>query len=173
MAEVLFYHLTESTLEDALPGLLERSARARLARGGADRHARSGATRSTRICGPFATIRSWRTAPIASPMPADQPVLLTTGTDNANGAQIRFLVDGAAPPDARRLRARGVHVRRPRRGAGRGGAGALEDAEGRGPRRDLLAADARQAMGAQGVTAASSSRHRVRYEGSVCASCFS
>ena len=25
MAEVLFYHLTESTLEQALPGLLERS----------------------------------------------------------------------------------------------------------------------------------------------------
>ena len=25
MAEVLFYHLTESTLEEALPGLLERS----------------------------------------------------------------------------------------------------------------------------------------------------
>ena len=25
MADVLFYHLTESTLEDALPGLLERS----------------------------------------------------------------------------------------------------------------------------------------------------
>ena len=25
MAEVLFYHLTESTLEDALPGLLEKS----------------------------------------------------------------------------------------------------------------------------------------------------
>ncbi len=25
MAEILFYHLTESTLEEALPGLLERS----------------------------------------------------------------------------------------------------------------------------------------------------
>ncbi|TIR82843.1 MAG: DNA polymerase III subunit chi, partial [Mesorhizobium sp.] len=25
MADILFYHLTESTLEEALPGLLERS----------------------------------------------------------------------------------------------------------------------------------------------------
>ena len=79
MAEVLFYHLTESTLEDALPGLLEKSVAARLAGGRADRHAKSGATRSTRICGPSATIPSWRTGPTASRMRRDQPVLLTTG----------------------------------------------------------------------------------------------
>ena len=33
------------------------------------------------------------------PHPAEQPVLLTTGQGNANAAQIRFLVDGAEPPD--------------------------------------------------------------------------
>ena len=33
------------------------------------------------------------------PHAADQPVLLTTTDANPNGAQIRFLVDGAAPPD--------------------------------------------------------------------------
>jgi len=31
--------------------------------------------------------------------PAEQPILLTTGEANANAAQIRFLVDGAAPPE--------------------------------------------------------------------------
>jgi DNA polymerase-3 subunit chi len=30
--------------------------------------------------------------------PAAQPVLLTTGEDNLNGASVRFLVDGAAWP---------------------------------------------------------------------------
>jgi DNA polymerase-3 subunit chi len=31
--------------------------------------------------------------------PAEQPILLTTGDGNPNGAKIRFLVDGATPPD--------------------------------------------------------------------------
>ncbi|TIV85241.1 MAG: DNA polymerase III subunit chi [Mesorhizobium sp.] len=31
--------------------------------------------------------------------PAEQPVLLTTGEGNQNAAQIRFLVDGASPPE--------------------------------------------------------------------------
>jgi hypothetical protein len=48
MAEVLFYHLTESTLQDALPGPM----------------------RSTRISGAFAMIPSWRMAPTASRIPA-------------------------------------------------------------------------------------------------------
>ena len=65
MAEILFYHLTESTLEEALPGLLEKSVERGWQR--SCRPApRSGATRSTRICGPFATIASWRMAPTAS-----------------------------------------------------------------------------------------------------------
>ena len=62
MADILFYHLTESTLEEALPGLLERSVE-----------------------------RGWRAVV--------QPILLTTGEANANAAQIRFLVDGASPPE--------------------------------------------------------------------------
>jgi DNA polymerase-3 subunit chi len=33
------------------------------------------------------------------PFAARQPVLLTCGEGNPNGAQIRFLVDGVAPPD--------------------------------------------------------------------------
>ena len=46
-------------------------------------------------------------------MPADQPILLTTGEDNPNGAEIRFLVDGAVPPDLAGYRARRIPVRRP------------------------------------------------------------
>ena len=114
MAEVLFYHLTESTLEDALPGLLERSVdrgwRAVVQTGTEERR-----DALDRICGPFATIRSWRMAPIASRIPPSSPILLTTGDGNPNEAQIRFLVDGAVPPDISRLRARRVPVRRPRR----------------------------------------------------------
>src|SRR5690606_4960149 len=33
------------------------------------------------------------------PHAAEQPVLLTTGQGAANDARIRFLVDGASPPD--------------------------------------------------------------------------
>ena len=38
-------------------------------------------------------------APIAKRIRDDQPVLLTTGEAIRNGAEIRFLVDGAEPPD--------------------------------------------------------------------------
>lgn len=31
--------------------------------------------------------------------PGEQPILLTTGDGNPNDAKIRFLVDGAVPPD--------------------------------------------------------------------------
>ena len=151
MAEVLFYHLTESTLEDALPGLLERSAGS--AAGGLScRPApKSAATRSTRISGPFATIPSSPMATDREPHAAEQPVLLTTGAGNPNGAD--------DPLPRRRRRAAG-----PRgyeravflfdghdAGAGRGRARAVEGAEGGRPRGDLLAADAGQALGAQGV----------------------
>ena len=98
MAEVLFYHLTESTLEDALPGLLERSVergwRAVVQTGTEERR-----DALDRICGPSATISSWPMRPTAKPYPADQPILLTTGEGNPNGAEIRFLVDGAGAAD--------------------------------------------------------------------------
>ena len=98
MAEVLFYHLTESTLEEALPGLLERSLgrgwRAVVQTGSEERrdaldtHLWSFRDDSFLAHGTDHDLHA-----------ADQPVLLTVGTGNANGAQIRFMVDGAAPPD--------------------------------------------------------------------------
>lgn len=98
MTEVLFYHLTESTLEEALPALVERSlARAwrvviqtgsEERRDALDQHLWT--FRDDSFIGHGAE---------HEPHAADQPVLLTTGAGNANAADIRFLVDGARPPD--------------------------------------------------------------------------
>ena len=101
MAEVLFYHLTRSTLEDALPQLLtktlERGWRAVLQAVTLERidlldehlwtfreesflpHAKAGGTRD-----------------------AEQPLLLTISEDNPNEAVVRFFIEGAVPegPDA-------------------------------------------------------------------------
>lgn len=98
MAEVLFYHLTESTLEEALPGLLERSVqrgwKAVVQTGTEERRDALDSHLWTYRDESFLAHATDREA-----YQADQPVLLTTGTANGNGAEIRFLVDGAAPPD--------------------------------------------------------------------------
>lgn len=98
MAEVLFYHLTESTLEEALPGLLERS----VSRGWACIVQTGSDERRDALDQHLWTYRD--DAFLAhgvehEPHPAEQPILLTTAHVNPNGARIRFLVDGAMPPD--------------------------------------------------------------------------
>ena len=93
-----FYHLQRQPLEAVLPTLLREVPGARLAGGRAGDDARSASPPSTTISGPFATTASCRTAPTARPNAADQPVLLTLGADNPNGAAIRFLVEGAELP---------------------------------------------------------------------------
>jgi DNA polymerase-3 subunit chi len=98
MAEVLFYHLTESTLQDALPGLLERS----LARGWRAVVQAGSEERRDALDQHLWTFRDdsfLAHGTDREPHAAGQPVLLTTTDANPNGAQIRFLVDGAAPPD--------------------------------------------------------------------------
>ncbi len=94
MTEVLFYHLERRSLEQTLPGLLqrclERGWRAVVQVGGEDRlrdldshlwsHDEAGFL-------PHGTA--------ADGHQQDQPVFLTTGPDNPNGATVRFLVDGA------------------------------------------------------------------------------
>ena len=97
MTEVLFYHLTESTLEEALPSLLERSLdrgwRAVVQTGSEERRD-----------GLDTHLWTWRDDSFLAHgtehehHAQHQPVLLTTGDSNPNGAQIRFLVDGAEPP---------------------------------------------------------------------------
>lgn len=98
MAEVLFYHLTESTLEEALPGLLEKSVqrgwRVVLQTGTEERRDALDAHLWTFRDDSFLAHATDREA-----FPEEQPVLLTTSHDNSNQARIRFLVDGATPPD--------------------------------------------------------------------------
>ncbi len=98
MAEVLFYHLTESTLEDALPGLLERSVQ----RGWKVVVQTGSEERRDALDTHLWTYRDESFLAHATdhePHQGDQPILLTTGMANANSAEIRFLVDGASPPD--------------------------------------------------------------------------
>lgn len=98
MAEALFYHLTESTLEQSLPPLLEKSlqrgwtvvvqAGTEERRDALDTHLWTFRDDSFLAHG---TDRDQHAA--------EQPVLLTIGDGNANAAKIRFVVDGATPPD--------------------------------------------------------------------------
>jgi DNA polymerase-3 subunit chi len=98
MPEILFYQLERRPLESALPDLLQRS----LDRGwrvvvkvGSDERLEA------------LNAHLW-TYDEASFLPhgaaadgnaAEQPIWLTTGDDNPNGASVRFLVDGAEPAD--------------------------------------------------------------------------
>ncbi|SOC39752.1 DNA polymerase III chi subunit [Rhizobium subbaraonis] len=97
MSEILFYHLTESKLEDALPPLLDKS----LERGWRVVVQTGTAERRDALDTHLWTYREESFLPHGTdeqPNAADQPVLLTNGSDNANAATVRFLVDGAEPP---------------------------------------------------------------------------
>ena len=98
MAELWFYHLERSEIEQALPPLLEkclqRGWRA-LVRGGS----------SERLDALDASLWTYREESFVphgrdtEANPARQPVLLTTAAGNANGAQALFVIDGAEPGD--------------------------------------------------------------------------
>lgn len=97
MTEVLFYHLTELTLEEALPNLLERSVQRgwrTIVQTGSDERRDSLDTH----------LWTYRDNSFLAhgvdrdPHAESQPVLLTTSQDNRNEAVVRFLVDGASPP---------------------------------------------------------------------------
>lgn len=97
MAEVLFYHLTESRLEDALPPLLEKS----LERGWRVSVHLSSEERCAALDALLWTYREDSFLPhgAAEAAHADrQPVLLTLAGEAANGATVRFVVDGAQVP---------------------------------------------------------------------------
>ncbi|MET3648167.1 DNA polymerase III subunit chi [Phyllobacterium ifriqiyense] len=99
MTEILFYHLTESTLENALPGLVERSldrkwrvviqTGSRERRDSLDNHLWTWSDSSFLAHGTDQEAN-----------PEEQPVILTTTDANPNAATVRFLVDGAVPSDA-------------------------------------------------------------------------
>jgi len=99
MSEILFYHLTESTLDEALPGLVERS----MTRGW--RVVVQAVTEERRdaldsLLWTFSDTSFVAHGIDQEPHPEHQPVLLTTSQDNLNGATVRFLVEGAALEDA-------------------------------------------------------------------------
>jgi DNA polymerase-3 subunit chi len=97
VAEVLFYHLTESNLEAALPTLLEKS----IGRGWWAVVQTGSEERRDALDQHLWLYRDDSFLPHGAdhePHAAEQPVILTAGPDNPNGAQIRFLVDGASPP---------------------------------------------------------------------------
>lgn len=93
MTEIAFYHLTRSTLEAALPKLLERTLEA----GKRAIVVAASEDRVEALNNQLWTYgqRSW--LPHGSTQDgnaADQPVWLTSGDDNPNGATYLFLTDG-------------------------------------------------------------------------------
>ena len=99
MAEILFYHLTESKLEDALPPLLEKSVE----RGWSVAVQTAGAERRDALDTHLWTYRDDSFLPHGTDAGEDggrQPVLLSVVPDNINGATVRFIIDGAEPPAA-------------------------------------------------------------------------
>jgi DNA polymerase-3 subunit chi len=98
VAEVLFYQLTNHSLEQVLPGLLERCMerdwRVVVQSGSLERLQSLDAhlwTYKDESFLPHSMVRD--------ETQGDQPVWLTTEEDNPNGAQVRFLIDGAQTAD--------------------------------------------------------------------------
>ena len=97
MTEVLFYHLQNMSLESVLPPLLEKS----LERGWRVVVQSTSPERADALDAHLWTYRddsflphaTWRAGDAA-----EQPVLLTVADGNANGANVRFLIDNAILP---------------------------------------------------------------------------
>jgi DNA polymerase-3 subunit chi len=97
-AEVLFYHLGRQPLDKVLPGLLEKTLargwRAVVQAGNQERVDALDALLWTYADDSFLPHGSARDG-----MSGEHPVFLTAGSENPNGATVRFLVDGAQAPD--------------------------------------------------------------------------
>ena len=94
--EVWFYHLERTGLEQALPELLEKT----LQRGWKALVRTRERPRLSHIDSVLWAYRDESFLPHGledEPQAQRQPVLLTTGFDNPNGAEALFLVDGAEP----------------------------------------------------------------------------
>src|SRR3954452_23297951 len=97
MTEILFYHLQRQPIEKVLPQLLEKS----IERGWRVVVQASSDERVDALDAHLWTYRddnflahgTYRETEAAM-----QPVLLTVGDDNPNGANVRFLIDGAPVP---------------------------------------------------------------------------
>jgi DNA polymerase III subunit chi len=95
MTEVLFYHLKGQTPEQVLPALLQKSL---------ERSWRVvvQASSDERVEALDAHLWTWRDDSFLphgtsrDAEAAEQPIVLTAGEENPNGATVRFLVDGAS-----------------------------------------------------------------------------
>jgi DNA polymerase III subunit chi len=100
MTELLFYHLQGRPLEAVLPTLLEKS----LERGWKVAVQAGSEERVEALDALLWTYRDDSFLPHGSARErdaAEQPIVLTAGADRLNGAQVRFLIDGAdLPADA-------------------------------------------------------------------------
>jgi DNA polymerase-3 subunit chi len=98
MSEALFYHLERRTLEDALPGLLERTRerdwRAVVRVGSAERMA----TLDTHLW-TYSEQSFLAHGTGGEGHASRQPIYLTTEDENPNKAQVLFLVGGALASD--------------------------------------------------------------------------
>lgn len=96
MAEVWFYHLERTALEQALPELLEKTL-------GRDWRALVRCRSEERAAALDTALWTYRDDSFlphglgGEPDAARQPVLLTSGEGNPNGAQALFLIDDAEP----------------------------------------------------------------------------
>ena len=96
--DILFYHLTETKMDDALPPLLEKCVE----RGWRVAVQTISDERAAVLDAHLWTFRAESFLPHGTDQAAHadaQPILITPGQGNANAASVRFLVDGAEPPD--------------------------------------------------------------------------
>jgi DNA polymerase-3 subunit chi len=108
VTEVFFYHLEHQSLERVLPSLVERT----LERGWRAVVQAGSEERVEAIDTLLWTYRDESFLPHGTKRdgnPAQQPVYLTSGEENPNGASVRFLVDGAET-DALTIYARIVYL---------------------------------------------------------------
>jgi DNA polymerase III subunit chi len=94
MTEIWFYHLQRRSLDDVLPGLLERA----LQRGWRAVVQGASEERIAALDEHLWTYSDDSFLPHGSAREGDpemQPVFLTTGPENPNGAAVRFLIEGA------------------------------------------------------------------------------
>jgi DNA polymerase-3 subunit chi len=103
VTETLFYHLERRTLEDVLPGLVEKSLERRWrAVIKADSSDRSDALDN--LLWTYDDQSLLAHSPSGDGEAARQPVLITVEDENPNGAQILFCIGGARPSDWRSAR---------------------------------------------------------------------
>lgn len=99
MTDILFYHLEQRPLESVLPMLVEKT----LERGWRAVVECGSRERAEAIDGVLWTFRDDSFVPhglAGESTDPDQPVLITTGPENGNGANVRFFVDRAVPQSA-------------------------------------------------------------------------